>query len=471
MSQEFNRRKFIRTSLLGGLGVTAFGSKALGDIIPYDPEEPFFHTLPQQPLDKNSPKLRVGFIGVGLRGRGNLDLILRRGDCYVSCIADPEPKAIASTMKMFEHFKLDKPKAYAQGDHDYLNMLEKENLDAVVISSPWNWHSRQSIAAMKRSLYVGCEVSGAFSIDQCWNLVNTHEETGSHFFFLENVCYRRDVMAVLNMVRNNLFGELIHLECGYQHDLRNVKFNDGETIYSRGSEYGEKALSEAKWRTIHSLHRNGDLYPTHGVGPIINYININRGNRFTHLVSMSTKSRGLQAYLNDVDPNHPNAKLEWKLGDVVTTLIQCSNGEKVLVSHDTNLPRPYSLGFRVQGTKGLWMDVSKTIHVEGVSEDHRWDDQRQWLEKYDHPLWKRYENDAAGAGHGGMDWFMINAFVEYAKRNEAPPIDVYDAATMLAITPLSEKSIAMGSAPQPFPDFTNGRWISKKPDFGFGDSY
>lgn len=374
-------------------------------------------------------------------------------------------------MKMFEQMDLKKPDAYGQGVYDYLKMLDKEKLDAVIISTPWTWHSRQAVAAMKHGLYVGCEVSGAFSIDQCWNLVNTHEETGSHFFFLENVCYRRDVMAVLNMVRNNVFGELIHIECGYQHDLRNVKFNDGETVYSRGSEFGENALSEAKWRTIHSLHRNGDLYPTHGAGPIMNYININRGNRFTHLVSMSTKARGLQEYLNEVDPNHPNARLEWKLGDVVTTLIQCSNGEKVLVSHDTNLPRPYSLAFRVQGTKGLWMDVNKSIHVEGVSEGHRWDDQQLWLEKYDHPLWKRYQDDAAGAGHGGMDWFMINAFVESAKRNTAPPIDVYDAATMLAITPLSEKSIAMGSAPMPFPDFTNGRWISKKPDFGLSDLY
>jgi hypothetical protein len=471
MKHNFNRRKFIRTSILGGLGVTALGTKALGNIKALDTDEPFFRAQSKQPLDENSPKLRIGFIGVGLRGRSNLGLILRRSDCIVPCIADPEPKAIASTMRTFERFELEKPMAYQNGDHDYLNMLEKEKLDAVIISSPWSWHSRQSVAAMKRGLYVGCEVSGAFSIDQCWNLVNTHEETGSHFFFLENVCYRRDVMAVLNMVRNNVFGELIHLECGYQHDLRNVKFNDGETVYSRGSEFGENAVSEAKWRTIHSLHRNGDLYPTHGAGPIMNYININRGNRFTHLVSMSTKARGLQEYLNDVDPNHANAKLEWKLGDVVTTLIQCSNGEKVLVSHDTNLPRPYSLAFRVQGTKGLWMDVNKSIHVEGVSEGHRWDDQQQWLEKYDHPLWKRYQDDAAGAGHGGMDWFMINAFVESAKREEAPPIDVYDAATMLAITPLSEKSIAMGSTPMPFPDFTNGRWTSKKPDFGLSDLY
>lgn len=471
MNNKLNRRKFLRTSVLGGIGVTALGNNIFANTTPEDSMSTMLSPEPIPSAGDDFPKLRVGFIGVGLRGRSSLDLVLRRNDCVIPCVADPDPKAIAATMKMFDNFGVRKPVAYQAGDHDYLKLLDREKLDAVIISSPWNWHSRQSIAAMKRGLFVGCEVSGAFSLDQCWQLVNTHEETGSHFFFLENVCYRRDVMAVLNMVRQNLFGELIHLECGYQHDLREVKFNDGQTVYSRGSEFGDKALSEAKWRTIHSLHRNGDLYPTHGLGPVVNYIDINRGNRFTHLVSMSTKSRGLQAYLNEIDPNHPNAKLEWKLGDVVTTLIQCSNGEKVLVSHDTNLPRPYSLAFRVQGTKGLWMDVNKSIHIEGSSEGHRWDDQKQWLEKYDHPLWKRYENDAAGAGHGGMDWFMINAFVEHAKRKTNPPIDVYDAATMLSITPLSEKSIAMGSAPMPVPDFTNGRWISKKPDFGLSDLY
>ncbi|NLN95036.1 MAG: Gfo/Idh/MocA family oxidoreductase [Bacteroidales bacterium] len=471
MSKRFDRRKFIKTSILGSIGVSALGKDILAESSQVQGKTVVSKPKQKKQYEKDTPKLRVGFIGVGLRGRSSLGLVLRRGDCIVPCVADPEPKAIASTMKMFDDAGQIKPVAYQNGDYDYLNMLDKEKLDAVIISSPWTWHSRQSIAAMNRGLYTGCEVSGAFSLEQCWQLVNTHESTGSHFFFLENVCYRRDVMAVLNMVRNNVFGELIHLECGYQHDLRDVKFNDGKTVYSRGSEFGEKAVSEAKWRTIHSLNRNGDLYPTHGVGPVMNYIDINRGNRFVYLVSMSTKARGLHEYLKGIDPNHPNAQLEWKLGDVVTTLIHCNNGEKVLVSHDTSLPRPYSLGFRVQGTKGLWMDINGSVHIEGVSEPHRWDKQQSWFEKYDHPLWKRYENDAAGAGHGGMDWFLINAFVESAKKNEAPPIDVYDAATMLSITALSEKSIAMGSAPMTFPDFTNGRWISKKPNFGLSDLY
>jgi hypothetical protein len=461
---NYHRRKFIKTSAIAGIGLAAVPSAS--ELLA-QPEK----TIPQS---KRKPvsKLKLGFIAVGLRGRSTMGLALRRSDCEVTCIADPDKTAIDAALRMFERAGKPKPKVYQDGGKDYLNMLEQENLDAVIISSPWMWHTEQAVAAMKRGVYTGMEVAGAFSVEECWELVNTYEATGSNLFFLENVCYRRDVMAVLNMVRQNLFGELIHLECGYQHDLRNVKFNDGKTVYSRGAEFGEKALSEAKWRTKHSLYRDGDLYPTHGVGPVINYLDINRGNRFTHLVSMSTKARGLKEYLIDVaGKDHPNAQLDWKLGDVVTTLIQCANGEKVLVSHDTNLPRPYSLGFRVQGTKGMWMDVNKSIHIEGKSPDHRWDSADEWLKKYDHPLWKNYETDAAGAGHGGMDWFMMNAFVEAAKKNEIPPIDVYDAATMRVITPLSEKSIALGSAPVPFPDFTRGRWTSKKPDFGFSDMY
>jgi hypothetical protein len=256
--------------------------------------------------------------------------------------------------------------------------------------------------------------------------------------------------------------------------LRGVKFNDGATPYDSGVEFGEKGFSEAKWRTIHSIHRNGDLYPTHGIGPVANYIGINRGNRFLYLSSMASKSRGLHEYIVNHEKggkDHPNAAVEFKLGDVVTTTIKTSNGESIILSHDTNLPRPYSLGFRVQGTKGIWMDVNKSIYFEGVSPAHRWEEAQPWLEKYDHPLWKRLESSATGAGHGGMDFFLINAFVQCAKENIAPPLDVYDAASWLAITPLSEQSIANGSTSVAFPDFTRGRWMWRKDNFALNDSW
>jgi hypothetical protein len=280
-------------------------------------------------------------------------------------------------------------------------------------------------------------------------------------------------MAVLNMVRQDIFGELVHLQGGYQHDLREIKFNDGKSGPGVGAEFGEKGFSEAQWRTQHSVYRNGDLYPTHGIGPVAMMANINRGNRFTELVSYSSKARGLHDYVVKTGgENHPNAKIGFKLGDVVTTMIKCANEETILLQHDTNLPRPYSLGFRVQGTKGIWMDVNKSIYIEGQSKQaHRWDDAQAWLDKYDHPLWKKYGSDAAGAGHGGMDWFVLHAFVEAIKRKTNTPQDVYDAVTWSAITPLSETSIRLGGENVDFPDFTQGQWMYRKNTFALDDSY
>jgi predicted dehydrogenase len=352
-------------------------------------------------------------------------------------------------------------------------MLDSKDIDAVIISTPWEWHYRMCIDAMNAKKYVGCEVITGMTVDECSSLVTTSEQTGMPLMMLENVCYRRDVMAVLNMVRQNVFGELIHMQGGYQHDLRNVKFNDGDKPYGGGVEFGPKGFSEAQWRTQHSVERNGDLYPTHGVGPVAMMLNINRGNRFTHLASYATKARGLHDYIvKNGGKDHPNANIKFKLGDVVTTMISTANGETVLLQHDTNLPRPYSLGFRVQGTEGIWMDVNKSIYIEGKSEKaHQWEPAQPWLDRYDHPLWKKYGSDAAGAGHGGMDWFVLNAFVEAAKNKTGTPQEVYDAVTWSAITPLSEISILQGGASVEFPDFTKGAWKNRKNDFATGDLY
>ncbi len=459
---EINRRKFLKTSSLAGAGLALPGLNSNPN--PFAPGKTPFKS-----------SLNLGFIGTGLRGQGNLDLALRRKDCNVVAICDPDPHMIGLTKAIFDKHNKSQPLVFDKGEKDYLNLLQMENLDAVIISTPWRWHSEMAIAAMEAGKYAGVEVCGGFSLDECWQLVHTHERTGVPLFFLENVCYRRDVMAVLNMVRQDLFGELIHLEGGYQHDLRHVKFNSGKEPYGGGVEFGAKGFSESKWRTKHSVHRNGDIYPTHGLGPVAQYLNLNRGNRMLTLSSMASKARGLHNYIVDHEkggPQHPNAKVKFNLGDKVTTMIQTSNGETIVLHHDTNLPRPYSLGFRVQGTKGIWMAVNKSIYLEGISpKAHRWEDADDYLKKYDHPLWKRLEENAVGAGHGGMDYFLVNAFVECAKRNEAPPFDVYDAAAWLSITPLSEQSIALGGTSVAIPDFTRGRWTERQATFAFGDEY
>ena len=447
------RRDFIKSSAVAGLGFTI---------------------LPSSLFTKDkAAKVRLGFIGVGLRGQSHLELALQRNDVDVIAICDIQQRMIDMSLELISKSGKSKPQIILDGPYGYKRMLENKDIDAVVIATPWQWHTLMCIDSMNAKKYVGCEVITGMTVEECWEIVHTSEKTGMPLMMLENVCYRRDVMAIMNMVRQNVFGELIHLQGGYQHDLREVKFNDGKNPYGGGAEFGEKAFSEAQWRTQHSVNRNGDLYPTHGIGPLAMMLNINRGNRFTKLVSYSTKARGLHDFIVKTGgENHPNAKVNFKLGDVVTTMISTANNETVLLQHDTNLPRPYSLGFRVQGSKGIWMDLNKSIYIEGQSKEaHHWEDAKEWLDKYDHPLWKKYGNDASGAGHGGMDWFVLNAFIESVKRKTNTPQDVYDAVTWSAITPLSETSIELGGETVDFPDFTKGQWMYNKNNFAIDDSY
>jgi len=444
-----SRRNFIRKSAIIGAGVTMLPNVTFGN-----------------GFRKNEQKLRVGMIGVGLRGTNHLNNVLHRSDVLVTAICDIDPNRISIALKKIEEAGQKKPKVYGLGgDLDYRNLLDLKDVDAVIIATPWLWHTRMAKDAMRAGKYAGLEVSAANTMEECWDLVNTHEETGTHMMILENVNYRRDVLAVLNMVKQNVFGELVHFRGGYQHDLRFVKLNDGKTAYGKGVEFGDKGISESAWRTQHSLLRNADVYPTHGLGPLAVMCDINRGNRFLSLTSNATKGVGLHDYIvKKGGKDHPNAKLKFKQGDVITSTIETANGETIIITHDCNLPRPYSLGFRVQGSDGLWEKDGDRIYIEGQSKKpHSWDDSKEWLEKYDHPLWKKYGEKAMGAGHGGMDFFVINSFVESAKLNIAPPMDAYDAAAWSAITPLSELSIENNGEPQDFPDFTRGNWIKRKP--------
>ena len=426
-------------------------------------------------------KVRVGIIGTGFRGQSHLEMLCQRKDTVIVSFADPDKKMLASAQQILKDSGRPAAVEFSKGNEDYKNLLKRADIDAVIIATPWEWHIPQALEAIKYRIIPGVEVCGAIKLTDCWDIVNASEKAGVPVMCLENVCYRRDVLAVYNMVKKGLFGEMLHLQGGYEHDLRGVKFNDGRNGYNPGIEFGENAYSEAKWRTNHSLYRNGELYPTHGLGPVAMMVDINRGNKLTRLSSVSTKARGLHKYIVEHPQggeNHPNAKLKFKLGDIVTTSIQTYNGETILLTHDTNSPRPYNLGFRVQGTQGLWQDFSSGqfnaghIYIEGVSpKPHQWENPEAYLKQHDHPLWKKYQQDAEGSGHGGMDFFVENAFIECIKRNVPFPIDVYDLATWYAITPLSEKSIAENGQVQEIPDFTRGKWKNRKPDFAMNADY
>ena len=448
------RKKFIQTSTLAGLGATIFPNVAFSELT-------------------SKKRVNIGVIGTGLRGQWVLWLMAKYPEVDILSICDIDEEMIQSALKILKDAGKPEPKVYKNGDEDFRNMLVNEKLDGVYIATPWEWHAQMSLEAMNAGINVGTEVPAALTVDECWNLVDTSEKTGKFCMIMENVCYRRDVMAVLNMVRQDLFGELLHCQGGYQHDLRHVKFNDGAQPYGGGVEFGKKGYSESEWRTQHSIDRNGDLYPTHGLGPVSTMLDINRGNRMVHLTSTATQSRGLHNYIVKLGgKSHPNAEVEFKLGDIVTTVIKCANGQTIMLSHDTNSPRPYSLNFRVQGTKGIWMRDNDSIYIEGRSQkEHVWESEEEYMMEYDHPLWKRFEEQASGSGHGGMDFFILRAFIESIKQNVSPPIDVYDAVSLSVICPLSEESISNNSASVEIPDFTRGKWKSNQPIFGLDDKY
>ena len=340
MPNSINRRDFIRSSAIAGASLTLSNSiKAFS------------------PVKKE--KVRIGIIGSGFRSQEHIGNFCQRADVEIIALADPQERSITEAIAEIKKYNRPDPVVYKNGDHDYKKLLQRDDIDAVMICSPWEWHVPQAIDAMNAGKIPGVEVCGAMKLQDCWDVVNVSEKTKIPLMMMENVCYRRDVMAVLNMVRKGMFGELLHGQGGYEHDLRGVLFNDGVTAYNSGVEFGPKAYSEAQWRTNHYVNRNGELYPTHGLGPVAVMLDINKGNRMTKLSSIASKTRGLHKYIIEHPkggPDHPNAKVKFKLGDLVNTQIQCANGETILLTHDTSLQRPYNLCFRIQGTEVVWQD-------------------------------------------------------------------------------------------------------------------
>jgi len=267
---------------------------------------------------------------------------------------------------------------------------------------------------------------------------------------LENCCYGREEMALLEMTRQGVFGELIHCQGGYEHDLRSEVACGLENRHYRFRNY---------------QHRNGDIYPTHALGPIAKILKINRGNRFVSLASFATKTRGIREWAAvNLAPDHPANQTSFAQADVVTTVLTCAQGETIVLTHDTSLPRPYSRGGRIQGTRGIWMEDKDAVYLEGRSPLDAWESFRTYLDEYDHPLWRKSDVANFQAGHGGMDYLILRAFIEPLQAGiKQLPIDVYDTAAWMAVTALSEASVALGGQTLPFPDFTQGGWIGREP--------
>jgi predicted dehydrogenase len=400
--------------------------------------------------------LRVGFIGVGSRGTGLLRTMLKFPDVEVPAVSDINETALSRATSLVEAAGKKRPETYGAGVDDWKRLVAREDLDAVINAGPWELHAPMSVETMKAGKYAATEVPAATTVQQCWDMVNASEQTGMPCMILENVCFFRNALLILNMIRKGLFGELTHCEGGYQHDVRSA-------FLSRGGERGP--AGEVTWRGMHAVRNNGNLYPTHPLGPIAWWLDINRGDRFTYLTSMSSKSRGIRNYAaRQYGADHPNARREYALGDVNVTLIRSENGATVTLYHDTSSPRPYDLILRVQGTEGIYMGTLDKFYFEGRSpKKDQWEDAERYYREYEHPLWRDLAEEARNQGHGGADYIEIHQFLKAVRNRTQTPIDVYDTATWSCIYPLTVQSVAARSQPVEVPDFTRGKWKTRKP--------
>lgn len=398
-------------------------------------------------------ELRIGVIGLGCRGRDNLETILGFDGVKVTAVCDVyEDFCDRGVEKVVTEQNIAPFKTT-----DYREVLKRDDVDIVTVFTSWETHIKIAVDAMKAGKIVGLEVGGAASLDECWELVNTQRETGVKFMLLENCCYGRTELLVRNIVRDGIFGDIVHCHGAYAHDLRQ------EVTCGKENRH---------YRLKHYLSRNCENYPTHELGPIAKILDINRGNRMTRLVSVSSKAMGAERYINDRADSFVNRDLigkKFKQGDIVNTLITCENGETISLTLDTTLPRSYSREFTVRGTKGMYEENTNSIFLDGDKEGDSFKQYKEifgnaemFEDKYLPDYWKNITERQIKIGHGGMDYFVFKAFFDAVRENKPMPIDVYDAAAWMCITALSEYSIANGNAPVDIPDFTDGEWKVRK---------
>jgi predicted dehydrogenase len=442
-----SRREFLRAGAAVGIGAALahLGASELGAHEPPPLAGPAPGPFAAPPMEK----VRIGFVGVGGMGMVHVRNLLAIPGAEIRAVCDIVEEKVAKAQDAVVKAGFAKPAGYSRGPRDFERMCQEEELDLVYTATPWEWHVPVCVAAMKAGKHAATEVPAAYTVDDCWLLVETAEKQQKHCVMMENCNYGRPELLMLNMVRKGLFGELLHGECGYLHDLREIKFSkEGEGL----------------WRRAHSMRRNGNLYPTHGLGPIANCMDINRGDRFDYVVSMSSNSRGLRLYAAEhFEAGDPRRGETFKLGDVNVALIRTVNGRTIYLAHNVDNPRPYSRINTLQGTKGIFEGYPDRVHIEGRSPNHRWETLEKYYEEFEHPLWKNDEVKGSTAGHGGMDFLEDRRLIECLRAGVPTDMNVYDAAALSVMTPLTERSVASRSRPQDVPDFTRGRWKTTPP--------
>ncbi len=433
-----DRREFIKMS--GGASAGAF----LGG----------FSGGPYADASGGEKPLRIAVIGTGGRGRGLLSTMLSMPGLEFPAFCDIDDNALAQAQDMVVKAGHAKPEGYANGPEDFQRLLWRDDIDAVVIATPWNWHTPMAVAAMQNKKYAAVEVPAAMSFEECWQLVDTYEQTGVPCMMLENWSFRQDNLALLNMVRKGMFGDVVHVQCSHTHDCIDHWFFNGE--------------GNMRWGGRFLIDHNRSQYPTHAIGPVWPWMNLGCGDYFASAVSMANREMGINAYFaRKFGPKHPYAKAKFAQGDIVTTLIRTKLGNTIYVKYDMQLPRPYDNQWELQGTLGIYNEQRNAIYlVDRSPQYHQWEPFPPYMEKHDHAWWRKTKGQAAAAEHGGTDYLELALFLEAVRAKMQTPIDVYDSVLMSSIIPLSEKSIAATGAPIECPDFTRGKWKTKKPAFG-----
>lgn len=434
MKPFLNRRDFVK---LGSASALSLGIGSVGTAIA---------------AAEGERPIRVGVIGVGGRGYYLLTLLVQMKNLIVPAVCDIKPDRISPAQSLVEKAGQAKPEGYSRNETVYEELTTRDDLDAVIIATPWNWHTPMAVSAMKAGKYAGVEVPAAITLQECWTLVRTSEKYKVPCMMLENWSFRRDNLAVLKMIRAGMLGETVHAHCAYSHD---------------GSGYFFTPDGKPTWRGEFLEKCNCDLYPTHGLGPVLSWMNINCGDRFESLTSTVTGSFGMNHYYQKkYGPDHPLAKRKIKQGDIVTTVVKTQKGKTIVIYNDMQLPRPYDNQWMIQGTEGIYDQKHDAVYLAGVSpKDHEWEPFAPYQEKWDHAWWKSITKEMENQGHGGCDSLVLNEFVKAVRAKTQTPIDVYDSATFSCIFPLSGKSIAKHNAPVKCPDFTRGKWETNPPRF------
>jgi predicted dehydrogenase len=441
MNRSLNRRSLLKTGVAAG---AAIASTARAQTT-------------TQAADRTV--VRVGIVGTGGRGTGLMQGLLAMKDVEVPAVCDVNEANLKRAQEIVAATGRKRPDGYDEGPLAYQKLMDREDLHAVLIATPWEFHTPMAVYAMKAGKYPAVEVPAALTMEECWALVNTSEQTGVPCMMLENWSFRRDNLAVLNMIRKGLLGKMVHCHCAHSHDCIDHWFFDRQ--------------GNDRWPAKYLIQHNRDQYPTHSMGPVLSWLDINCGDVFGYLTSTVTSSQAINAYFaRQFGPDHPGAKRQYAQGDIVTSVVRTKRGKTIVINYDMQLPRPYDNRWMVQGTLGVYNEQGSLVYLTGVSPKyHEWESFAPYQEKYDHAWWRALQKDAAGLGHGGTDTLELQEFIKAVRAKTQTPIDVYDTATMCCIIPLSELSIARGSMPVECPDFTRGKWQSHPPSFAIDPAF